>query len=119
MSSGVHPIQFSGSIPILTMSSISSAQVRELRGSVSRAAFAKRLGVTPNTVYRWELPEGAAEARRPRGAELEKLSRLQSGDATQLGPGPNQSPPKTLSAASDDLASALLGVERVLNGEAR
>src|SRR5258706_1229184 len=101
------------------MSSISSTQVRELRGRVSRAAFAKRLGVTPNTVYRWELPEGAAEARRPRGAELEKLSRLQSGDATRPRLEPNDSPPKTLSAVSDDLASALLGVERVLNGDAR
>jgi DNA-binding transcriptional regulator YiaG len=48
-------------------------EVRLLRGTESRAAFARRVGVTPHTVYRWELPDGAAEARRPRGAELERL----------------------------------------------
>ncbi len=102
------------------MPSISAEQVRELRGAASRAAFAKRLGVTPNTVYRWELPEGATEARRPRGAELEKLSRLQVGagasallaESPPASAGPN-------SVMSDDLAAALLGVERVLNSEAR
>jgi Sigma-54 interaction domain len=102
------------------MPSISATQVRELRGAVSRAAFAKQLGVTPNTVYRWELPDGAAEARRPRGAELEKLSRLHGGEA----PSPLLVETHALSAArgsgiSDDLAASLLGVERVLNGEAR
>jgi hydrogenase-4 transcriptional activator len=51
-------------------------RVRELRGAASRAAFARRLGVTPHTVYRWELPDGAAEARRPRGVELRKLLEL-------------------------------------------
>src|SRR6185369_16525884 len=65
--------------PRSLMTSISPAQVRELRGAASRAAFARRLGVTPNTVYRWELPESAAEARRPRGAELQKLSQLTVG----------------------------------------
>jgi hydrogenase-4 transcriptional activator len=52
------------------------ARVRELRGGASRAVFARRVGVTPHTVYRWELPDGAAEARRPRGTELRKLLEL-------------------------------------------
>ena len=52
--------------------------VRSLRGGLSRAAFAKRLGVTPHTVYRWELPDGAKEARRPRGPELERLEHASS-----------------------------------------
>jgi hypothetical protein len=96
------------------MSSISAERVRELRGAESRAAFARRLGVTPNTVYRWELPEGAPEARRPRGVELEKLSRLASG--LLLAPSNDRAPQPAL---ADDLAKSLLGVERVLNGEAR
>jgi len=99
------------------MSSISPEQVRELRGTESRAAFARRVGVTPNTIYRWELPEGSAEARRPRGAELSKLEQLRRGAvlaAPQVGRGPETQP-----QLSDDLALALLGVERVLNGEAR
>jgi len=109
---------FRGSIPFAVSSSISSNQVRALRGDASRAAFAKQLGVTPNTIYRWELPDGAAESRRPRGAELEKLQRLLStGSAAPA----NERPPAnaTPSAGADDLAQALLGVERVLNGEAR
>ena len=36
------------------MSSISGNQIRKLRGDSSRAAFAEKLGVTANTVYRWE-----------------------------------------------------------------
>jgi transcriptional regulator with XRE-family HTH domain/predicted ATP-dependent protease len=98
------------------MSSISPERVRELRGGASRAAFARRLGVTPNTVYRWELPETAAEARRPRGAALEKLSRLQAAPAAE------ESARRALPVSdtpNDDLAQALLGVERVLRGEPR
>ena len=100
--------------------SISAGDVRELRGRASRAAFAKQLGVTPNTVYRWELPEGATEARRPRGAELEKLLRLHSGTGVSalLAASQPVSAPAN-SVMPDDLAASLLGVERVLNGEAR
>jgi hypothetical protein len=97
--------------------SISSTVVRALRGDASRAAFAKQLGVTPNTVYRWELPEGSSEARRPRGAELEKLVRLQRGQVLPPVPPSNDASLPTVMA--DDLSAALLGVERVLNGEAR
>src|SRR5882757_8535357 len=106
------------------MSSISAERVRELRGQASRAAFARQLGVTPNTVYRWELPDGAAEARRPRGTELEKLSRLRPGDATSAAgrkaqPAAQGLAQATGAALSDDLAGALVSVERVLSGEAR
>src|SRR5437868_13968084 len=101
------------------MSSISPELIRELRGAASRAAFARRLGVTPNTVYRWELPTTAVEARRPRGVELEKLSRLRTGGALMSEDEPAQSEAATRAAPADDLASAFLGVERVLNGEAR
>ncbi len=97
------------------MSSISPEHVRQLRGGESRAAFARRVGVTANTVYRWELPEESAEARRPRGAQLERLTRLSSGERLLPDAPPSQPP----AALADDLALALLGVERVLGGEAR
>jgi hypothetical protein len=104
-------------------SSISSSQIRKLRGDASRAAFAQQLGVTPNTIYRWELPEDAAEARRPRGAQLELLRRLRSGlsgsrPSSEDADG-GEARPSTPGAAADDLTAALLGVERVLNSEAR
>ncbi len=41
-------------------------EIRALRGDLSRAELARRIGVTALTIYRWELPKDAAEARRPR-----------------------------------------------------
>jgi hypothetical protein len=55
-------------------------EIRALRGSLSRAAFARQLSVTPLTVARWELPDGNKEARRPRGKILERLQRLVVGE---------------------------------------
>jgi hypothetical protein len=110
---------------MMTVTSISPERIRELRGSVSRAAFARQLGVTANTVYRWELPDDATEARRPRGAELEKLVRLDGGEALPSLPQSRSAtdapagPARSGAPTSDDLSAALLGVERVLNGEAR
>lgn len=102
------------------LSSISPERVRELRGGSSRAAFARQIGVTANTVYRWELPEGAPEARRPRGAELEKLSRLHEGESLPERARANSEGTATgATTHSDDLTAALLSVERVLTGEAR
>src|SRR3954470_11340901 len=49
--------------------------IRKLRGSLTRRDFSKRVGVTELTVYRWELPEGSREARRPRGRVLQALLR--------------------------------------------
>lgn len=51
----------------------SSEEIRALRGARSRAQFGELLGVTGLTVYRWELPPDASEARRPRGAVLARL----------------------------------------------
>ncbi len=50
--------------------------IRALRGDMSRAAFARQVGVTPLTVYRWELPDSAPQARRPRGRVAQVLRQL-------------------------------------------
>ncbi len=55
---------------------MTSTDIRQLRGDRTRAAFAAELGVSANSIYRWELPEGTAHARRPRGAELARLEAL-------------------------------------------
>jgi hypothetical protein len=51
-------------------------EVRAIRGSLSRAAFAKLLGVTSLAVLRWELADGSKEARRPRPKMIESLRKL-------------------------------------------
>ncbi|HKY35601.1 MAG TPA: sigma 54-interacting transcriptional regulator [Polyangiaceae bacterium] len=51
-------------------------EIRAIRGSLSRAAFARLLGVTSLTVLRWELPDDNKEARRPRARMVEALRRL-------------------------------------------
>lgn len=56
--------------------SFSPEEIRELRGSLSRANFADLLEVTPLTIYRWELPLDAAESRRPRRGILPRLRKL-------------------------------------------
>jgi len=63
-------------VRMMPIATLAPEQVRELRGPASRAAFARHIGVTPHTVYRWELPDDAAEARRPRGEVLQKLLSL-------------------------------------------
>jgi len=52
---------------------LDNAEIRAIRGSLSRGAFAHALGVTSLTVLRWELPEGNKEARRPRAKMVEAL----------------------------------------------
>jgi hypothetical protein len=59
--------------PSEALDNFGAKRVRALRGELSRAAFAKCLGVTALTVYRWELPDSAPEARRPRGKILLRL----------------------------------------------
>ncbi|HEY0250652.1 MAG TPA: hypothetical protein VGC41_03955, partial [Kofleriaceae bacterium] len=49
--------------------------------------FAELIGVTPHSIYRWELPEGSPHARRPRGEDARKLRSL----ANKL-PDPNITP---------------------------
>src|SRR5437667_9818954 len=92
---------------------LSGHAIRALRGGESRAAFARRLGVTPHTVYRWELPEQAEEVRRPRGVVLERL-RAMAGGAASI-------PPAPVPVAQDPamLASALAGFAQLLQGEWR
>ena len=51
-------------------------EIRSIRGQLSRAAFARMLGVTSLTVLRWELAAGSKEARRPRAKMIEALRRL-------------------------------------------
>ncbi|QSQ20718.1 sigma-54-dependent Fis family transcriptional regulator [Pyxidicoccus parkwayensis] len=63
--------------------------IRALRGEQSRAAFARLLGVTPLTVYRWELPDEAPQARRPRGRVAQALRNLLEGGVT---PAPHAAP---------------------------
>ncbi|MCE9575404.1 MAG: sigma-54 dependent transcriptional regulator [Deltaproteobacteria bacterium] len=55
---------------------LSPALIRGLRGSRTRAAFATELGVNAHTIYRWELPEDSAHARRPRGEVARRLTAL-------------------------------------------
>ncbi len=55
---------------------LSAKTIRKARGSLTRAAFAEQIGVSPLTVYRWELPEDAKESRSPRGDAREKLEEL-------------------------------------------
>jgi MoxR-like ATPase len=43
---------------------------------MSRAEFARRVGVSAVTIYRWELPDDAAEARRPRRSLRNRLHEL-------------------------------------------
>src|SRR5512142_239174 len=62
----------------------SPREIRALRGDLTRAEFARRLGVTPLTVYRWELPDDAPEARRPRGRVAARLAELVAASSTAL-----------------------------------
>jgi hypothetical protein len=95
---------------------LSPERVRELRGDASRAAFARGLGVTPHTVYRWELPDGAAEARRPRGEVLQKLLRL-TGEGRALDRSQPAAFPSAGSSAAPRSAAAIALGERALPGD--
>src|SRR4051794_26532854 len=100
----------------LPAASIDAAAVRALRGGESRAAFARRLGVTAHTVYRWELPDGAEEARRPRGEVLERIRRLAAGASSA-----DAAAPAASASAADPaaLVAAIEALARLLQGEWR
>lgn len=92
-------------------------RVRKLRGEESRAVFAQRLGVSPLTVYRWELPRDAAEARSPRGKVAKRLEDLAKG-------GPHRAPLIQITGpaeepSSSELLEVLPVMERLLRGEFR
>jgi hypothetical protein len=99
--------------------SVTPTAIRHLRGSLSRAAFARTLGVTPQTVYRWELAPERAEARRPRGAELRRLADLLERGDVVVAPRAGE-PNATPSAANDDdFTSVLPALGRLLEGEGK
>jgi hypothetical protein len=87
---------------------VTADEVRRLRGERSRAAFAKELGVTAHTVYRWEQPASSPHARRPSGAQLELLRQ-------------RVAPPTTEADEPLDAGAvrALGAIERVLDGDWR
>src|SRR5215471_135729 len=114
-----------------SMSSVSSGveelgpgDIRALRGGESRASFARKLGVTPHTVYRWELPNGSAEARRPRGPVLSRLLALVAGTGARDG---EFAAPRAHAAANGSggggdaaaLSSAIAAFSRLMQGEWR
>ncbi|HVU04425.1 MAG TPA: sigma 54-interacting transcriptional regulator [Polyangiaceae bacterium] len=106
------------------------AGIRALRGERSRAVFGRLVGVTPQTVYRWELPDGAREARRPRGPERHRLEALRASEtartpsarepaaprATEREPAERLAPSPAL---DEDLSQVLPSIERLLHGDHR
>ena len=92
--------------------------VRALRGDLSRADFARKVGVTPLTVYRWELPDGAAESRRPRGAVAERLRRVVGHGTASEKPSSIAPPRMEANAVSTEEATAVLpALDRILRAE--
>jgi hypothetical protein len=87
---------------------VTADEVRRLRGERSRAAFAKELGVTAHTVYRWEQPATSRHARRPSGVQLELLR--------QRAAPPTAGADTALDA---DAVRALGAIERILDGDWR
>ena len=89
----------------------SPEEIRRLRGSATRAAFAAAVGVSPLTVYRWELPRDRNDARTPRGTSLAKLGAL----AAQSGKRDHES--ASLRHSKDELAALWPFVEQTLSGD--
>lgn len=102
------PPPTTAAIPAAT-SELTPERIRALRGTRSRAAFATELGVTPQTIYRWELPGTARESRSPRAGDRARLLALLApmrGAATEP-------------LSDEDGAMALPAFERILRGEWR
>jgi tetratricopeptide (TPR) repeat protein len=77
-------------------------EIRAIRGSLSRAAFARLLGVTSLTVLRWELPDDNKEARRPRARMVEALLKLKQRSLGAEAPASPSGDADEASAADDD-----------------
>jgi tetratricopeptide (TPR) repeat protein len=93
--------------------------IRALRGTLSRSQFAERIGVTPLTVYRWELPVDAPQSRRPRGRVAARLAQVAAGaqaSARSFG-GPAAPGEPTLDPAEQTALLPLL--ERLSSGDVR
>jgi hypothetical protein len=97
---------------------MSPEEIRVLRGSMSRAAFARQVSVTALSVYRWELPDGNKESRRPRGEILDRLHRLAG---TAAADGDRAPPPRDVDvldpAFDKDEAVVLPILERLYTAE--
>src|SRR3954470_13515454 len=92
----------------------SPLEIRAVRGTRSRAEFAALVEVTPLTVYRWELPEGSPELRRPRGKGLKKL---QAWMAEQTALGSPVEPARLLTVDPEELATLLPALNAIDQGE--
>jgi transcriptional regulator with XRE-family HTH domain len=94
-------------------------EIRAIRGNLSRAAFAKLLGVTSLTVLRWELGSDNKEARRPRPKLVEALQRLAAegvGSSGESGPSDDE---EDDDASEPILAPASLPAAAQVDEEAR
>jgi len=97
--------------------------IRALRGDRSRAVFAQLVGVTPLTVYRWELPAGAEQARRPRGKVAARLAELAlaGGDGGPAASDAGETTTVSATASRSDEDAELLEVlpllERLASGD--
>lgn len=100
-------------------------EVRDLRGDMTRAAFAEIIGVTPLTVYRWELPTDEKESRRPQRRFRRALKEFRDEQFSAPEPvnnGASQRPNGTDSALEiTPTERALLGpiFEQILNAQWR
>jgi len=88
-------------------------EIRRLRGSRSRAAFAATLGVNAHTVYRWELPAGSPHARRPTASMRERLLAGVAPARSGAAPAPDDGP------LDAETVRALAAIERVLDADLR
>jgi hypothetical protein len=86
------------------------------------------LGVTPQTIYRWELPPTASEARRPRGADRARLDAWLSTGVPPVrtdAPEPrvasfhDVAPAPTLTDADAGMSRVLPALERLLDSDHR
>jgi hypothetical protein len=93
--------------------------IRKLRAERSRPVFARLVGVTPNTVYRWELPPGAPEARRPRRGELVRLRSLAAGARVDVPQGTSSAAPPPPADADVEADTAFAGLARLFAGDVR
>src|SRR5262245_62021111 len=89
-------------------------EIRAIRGSLSRAAFARLLGVTSLTVLRWELPDDNKEARRPRARMVEALRKLAAeGVGVSAAPGAAPQPEEDEDDDVSELVEAPMTVRSV------
>lgn len=67
-------------------------EIRSIRGPRTQAEFAALLGVSPVTVYRWELQDGAGQSRTPRRTMQARIRTL-AGEAPPADGDPARPPP--------------------------